>query len=330
MTMKSDRFAAKRVVPLLLALTLVLAGCGGAPPKPSEPAKTSQEPAQSAAPAKPEAPKERVVKHAMGETKVPAEPKRVVVIDQGELDMVLALGVKPVGAGLYNPEGPWPTYLKNTEGITRIGSAVTPNLEAIAALQPDLILSNKNRHEKIYDKLSQIAPTVLADGLGYGWKEAFKTHAEALGKTAEHDKVMAAYDKKAADIKAKFGSTPPKISVIRSFPDHIRIMMKQSFIGRIITDAGLPRSAAQDKDIFMERGTVERIPDMDGDVIFLLYYNKDKGEQISKLKENPLWNDLKAVKSNKVFTGNDETWGTGLGPTAAMIVIEDIYNLLTK
>lgn len=38
------------------------------------------------------------VKTAMGDVKVPVDPKRVVVLDTGELDSALTLGVRPVGA----------------------------------------------------------------------------------------------------------------------------------------------------------------------------------------------------------------------------------------
>ena len=40
----------------------------------------------------------RTVEHAMGATEIPARPERVVVLDTGELDSVLSLGVTPVGA----------------------------------------------------------------------------------------------------------------------------------------------------------------------------------------------------------------------------------------
>ncbi|MEU8351340.1 iron-siderophore ABC transporter substrate-binding protein, partial [Streptomyces sp. NPDC048845] len=39
-----------------------------------------------------------VVKTAMGDVKVPDDPKRVVVLDTAELDSAITLGVKPVGA----------------------------------------------------------------------------------------------------------------------------------------------------------------------------------------------------------------------------------------
>lgn len=327
---------------LLAVAVLSLAGCGGSPAKPAASAPESPTnpaasapgaPAPAPAAAQNQEPEFRVVQHAMGETKVPANPQRVVVLDMGELDMAIALGIKPVGAALYTMDQPFPAHLKEyTDGIQRVGTVGQPNLEAIAALKPDLILSNKPRHEKIYDQLPQIAPTVLAPGLGVDWKEAFQVHAAALGKAAEAEAIMQEYYNRLAAFKEQMGDrlAQTKVSIVRSFPDHVRIYMKKSFIGTIIEDAGLPRPAAQDKDIFMEKATAERIPDLDGDVIFLLYYNKAQGESLSPLMQNPLWQQLSAVKNGRVYEANDEIWGLGLGPMAAKLVVDDLFEFLVK
>jgi iron complex transport system substrate-binding protein len=127
--------------------------------------------------------RERTISHAMGSTKVPAAPRRVVVLDTGELDSAVALGVKPVGAVEAIAGAGFPEYLASqVEGVAKVGTIEQPNLEAIAALRPDLILSSKVRHEAIYDQLSRIAPTIFSEEVGVTWKENFALHAEALGK----------------------------------------------------------------------------------------------------------------------------------------------------
>lgn len=120
----------------------------------------------------------------MGETKVPEDPKRVVVLDAGELVSAIMLGVKPVGAveeveGLRLP--PYPG--DGAEGIENVGAIEQPNLEEIATLRPDLILSSKLRHEAIFEELGAIASTVFIETTGVTWRENFEKNAEALGKT---------------------------------------------------------------------------------------------------------------------------------------------------
>lgn len=317
-----------RLLAFLFTALLLLSACGGS--RPSNPTETK---APVSAQEVPAAETEfRVVKHAMGETKVPADPQRVVVLDTGELDHSLALGIKPVGSVTGRDGSAFPEYLGDkVKGIVDVGSYSEPNLEAIANLKPDLILSSKLRHEKIYDKLSQIAPTVFTETVGEPWKENLKVHADALNRTKEAEALMARYDQRVADFRVKMGDRLPatRVSIVRSLPDHVRIMMKASFIGTILKDAGLPRPNAQDKDVFMEKATQERIPDLDGDVIFVMHF-KLGDSQATTLMKNPLWSELSAVKNQKVYEVSDDTWSRGIGILGANAVLDDLYHYLVK
>lgn len=279
-----------------------------------------------------QAAKERVVKHAMGETKVADQPDKVIVLDNGTLDNVLALDVKPVGAATVFIDEPFPSYLKDqAAGIKNIGTVDQPNLEAIASLKPDLILGSKDTHEAIYDKLAKIAPTVFVEELGVTWKENLKLQAEALGKTEEGEKILGDYQQRLDDFKQKMGENAAhsKISILRARTDHVAAYLKDSFSGAVIQDAGLPRPPAQNKNEFSVQLTEEQIDDMEGDVIF--WFTRDKENLLNtKIMKNPAWNELTAVKEKKVYQVNDETWLSGLGVQAANHIMDDLSNYLLK
>lgn len=317
-----------RLPVFLLSAVVLLSGCAG-----SQPANATETKAPAAVQAKPAAnPEFRIVKHVMGETKVSASPQRVVVLDTGELDHALALGIKPVGSVTGRDGSAFPEYLGDkVKGIVDVGSYSEPNLETIASLKPDLILSSKLRHEKIYDKLSQIAPTVFTDTVGEPWKENLKVHADALNKSKEAEALLTNYSQRVANFKAKMGDklSTTKVSIVRSLPDHVRIMMKASFIGTILKDTGLPRPQAQDKDVFMEKATQERIPDLDGDVIFVMHF-KPGDSQATSLMKNPIWSQLTAVKNGKVYEVSDDTWSRGIGILGANAVLDDLYKYLAR
>ena len=121
---------------LAMAAAVALTGCGG-----------TGEVADAEASVATEAAFPRTVEHAMGATDIPARPERVVVLDTGELDSVLSLGVTPVGAVTTAVSQAFLSYLaEGAADVEVVGTIAEPNLEAIAALQPDLILSNKVRH----------------------------------------------------------------------------------------------------------------------------------------------------------------------------------------
>jgi iron complex transport system substrate-binding protein len=329
---RGDRTVNSRYRLLLISLAaimiLALSGCGG---QTAGTGGQGGEPSSSASPVQRSAPspaQERVLTHAMGETTVPANPQRVVVLDTGELDSALALGVKPVGAVSAFQGGSFPSYLSDkTDGITSVGTIQQPNLEAIAALKPDLILSSKTRHEAIYPQLSQIAPTVFTESVGVTWKENFKTHAEALGKSAEADRMMADYTKRLDEFKAAMGDNlaGTQVSMVRFMPGEVRIYQKKSFIGTILSDAGLSRPAVQDKDEFALKGvTKEQIPDMDGSAIFVTSYGPADKTAMAEFTADPLWSQLNAVQQGKVYEVSDDYWMLGIGILAANMVVDDL------
>jgi iron complex transport system substrate-binding protein len=278
----------------------------------------------------------RTVKHAMGTTKVPQDPKRVVVLDTGELDTVTALGVKPVGAVKAPVDSGFLGYLKDeTKGVEMVGDITEPNLEAVAKLQPDLILSSKIRHEKLYDELSGIAPTVFTETVGVTWKENFLLHAEALGRKAEARRQLDAYEKRAAALGRRIGEargTKPgdlEVSLVRFLPDEIRLYQRGSFIGTILDDMGLGRPATQrDPDETFLPASQENVDRGDGDVLFYSAYGPEGDTPLSQVTSSGLWKSLDAVKSGDAYRVDDDHWMTGIGIQAANRVLDDMEKQL--
>lgn len=317
---------------ILLSLSLIAAGCGG---KSAQPETSSQ--GQQSAEGKTgngdnagaASGQKRVIEHAMGKTEVPAEPKRVVVLTNEGTEALLSLGVKPVGAVQSWTGNPWYDHIaKQMEGAKPVGLESQVNLEAIAALKPDLILGTKMRQEKIYQQLSAIAPTIMSDTLRGEWQTNFKLYAKAVNKEAEGNKILADFDKRIADFKQQAGDKlSAKVSVVRFMPGITRIYQKDTFSGVIMDKIGIARPASQNKASFAEEITKERIPDMDGDILFYFTYETGKGEASKQEQEwinDPLFKNLSAVKNNKVYKVDDVIWNTAGGVIAANLFLDDL------
>lgn len=273
----------------------------------------------------------RTLTHALGATEIPAAPKRVVVLDVGELDNVVSLGVKPVGYAPSEGDDGIPGYLKKDAGEPKsVGTINNLNLEAIANLQPDLILGSQLRAADKYDELSKIAPTVFSIRPGFTWKENYLLNAAALDRTAEARTRLAAYEAKAKRLGADIGPDKPTISMVRYLPGRIRLYAKASFIGTILQDAGLPRPANQQVNDLAVEVSPERIDQADGDWIFTGVYGDPKATKRDTARANPLWKNLKAVKAGQAKDVPDETWYLGLGVTAANSVLDDLRADLVK
>ncbi|MEO0636812.1 MAG: iron-siderophore ABC transporter substrate-binding protein [Pseudomonadota bacterium] len=272
------------------------------------------------------------ISHSMGETDVPSDPKRIVVLTNEGTEAVLALGLKPVGAANSWNGNPWYEHITDAmQGVEPVGKESAVNLELVAALEPDLILGNKQRHEEIYEQLSAIAPTVLSERLRGDWMVNFALYAEALGKVDEGDAIMADFKAKVADTSAALGDRlQEEVSIIRFLPSQIRIYQKDSFSGVLLDQVGFARPANQDVDEFALRVGKESIPDMDGDRIFHFTWDSGDGEGEAAANDalaDPLWLSLDAVKAGNVHAVDDNIWNTAGGVLAAQLMLEDIRKI---
>ncbi|MFE5972024.1 ABC transporter substrate-binding protein [Streptomyces sp. NPDC056460] len=273
----------------------------------------------------------RTLTHALGKTELPAAPKRVVVLDVGEFDNVVSLGVKPVGYAPAEGDDGIPAYLQKDAGTPKsVGTINNLNLEAIANLQPDLILGSQLRAADKYDELSKIAPTVFSIRPGFTWKENYLLNAAALDRTAEAKAKLAAYETKAEQLGKDIGPDKPTVSMVRYLPGKIRLYAKASFIGTILQDTGLPRPENQRIDELAAEISAEKIDEADGDWIFTGVYGEAKATKKDTAQANPLWKNLKAVKAGQAEDVPDETWYLGLGVTAANMVLDDLRGYLVK
>lgn len=270
------------------------------------------------------------VTHAMGETTIKGEPKRIVVLTNEGVEALLAMGVTPVGAVEAYTGDTWYEHtaeqLKDTKPV---GKESEPSLEAIAALKPDLIIGNKMRHEKVYEQLSKIAPTVFSETLRGDWQENFKLYSKAINQEDVGQEKLDAYNNRIEDMKASLGDkTQQEVSMVRFMAGDVRIYHKDSFSGVILEQLGFARPAEQDVADFAETGvTKERIPAMDGDILF--YFTYETGDkEATKLEEewikDPLFQNLEVAKANKVFKVNDTIWNTAGGYLAAQLMLDDL------
>lgn len=272
----------------------------------------------------------RRVRHAMGDTAVEAVPKRVVVLDNSDLEAVVALGVVPVGIPEYGGDG-LPSYFDPTwvEGAADVGEVTEPNLEAIAALRPDLITGNKVRHADLYDKLTQIAPTVFSEYLGVAWKENLLLFADALGREEEAAEAEGRYRRRLAEVKAALPDPRPVASVVRVRPDEVRLYRRASFSGIVLTDLGFTRAESQNVDDAVLKISPEQLDRGDAETIFTALDADLPDDVVSRTVESPLWATLAAVRAGKEHRVDWDAWIAGVGYPGAMRVLDDIEELFS-
>ncbi|WP_246945388.1 ABC transporter substrate-binding protein [Bacillus pinisoli] len=310
---------------LFLTFVVIMAGCGSANNEGAVSTQTDNETTENAE----EVASTITVEHAMGTTEVPADPKRVVILTNEGTEALLSMGITPVGAVNSWTGDPWYPHIKDQmEGVEPVGLESEVNVEAILALEPDLIIGNKMRQEAVYEQLSAIAPTVFAETLRGNWKENFELYAKAVNKVEEGQKVLSEYDTRLSNFAEQAGDKlNMEVSIVRFMADHARIYHKDSFSGVILEQIGFKRPESQNVDDFMEKATKERIPAMEGDILFYFTYEPGDGAATKNEEDwinDPLFKNLEVSKAGKVYKVDDTIWNTAGGVIAANLLIDDL------
>lgn len=313
-----------RFLSITVASCLVLALCSCASdPLPNLPEERSPLAASTA----------RTMDHAMGSMQVPQQPQRVVTIDTAALDAALAVNLKPIGSVTYEQ---FPAYLGDkTTGIQSVGDGNQPNLEAILALKPDLILGNKTSSQAQYKHFNRIAPTIFTERSGRDgdWKQNFLLYTDALNKQSEAKQALEKYEQKVSQLKAQLpNANQTVVSIVATNQGKVGVYSANSFAGSILKDIGVARPEVQTK-IKRHADMISRedLDSLDGDIIFLIHDpNSDSSLDHQAFINDPLWSSLKAVQSNTVFEVNSQVWAAGRNILAAQQVLDDVGNALTR
>ncbi|MBP1991647.1 ABC transporter substrate-binding protein [Paenibacillus eucommiae] len=348
---KSNQMGKAALGLVLLFLAIVLAACGSKENQNVQPSATQEvaqaqtsEPVQTeiaTATATPEASATKLIKHVYGETTIAAQPKRIVSI--GLEDMLLSLEVPLVLAD--GMEGHYLYKRLQEQKIPMLYSAGGINYEAILAAQPDLILtSNGYADQAVFEKLSQIAPT-----LAYNrddWKASITEIGKALDREEKVNSVIQAYDDKLKQAREtiiqKIGNNKT-VGVIRPSEKEVQLFFPGfEYVSVLYDDLGLsPAASIQDlqkttKDEWGISLSLEKLPELNADYLFVtaggslqLETDFQKAmDTVTSVEQMNIWKTIPAVKQNQVYKLSARHWMLS-GPIAEGMKMDDIVQLLT-
>jgi ABC-type Fe3+-citrate transport system substrate-binding protein len=312
---------------ILFLLSGLLGGCG-----------TSGQQASSAAPAATpekapatETEQKRIIKHELGETEIVGTPERIVVMEFSYADALATLGVKPAGIADENDPTMLIPQVKDQMGTyTSLGSRYEPNIELISSLAPDLIIADLNKHKAVYDKLQQIAPTIILNDHQANYQNMLENYAviaEAVGKAEEGKKRLDEHKAKLEEIKAKLPQGNEKLKVIPAVvnPTGFFAHSTSSYAGSLMEYLGL-QDAAKSEEAY-PKTNLEQLVALNPDVLFLMKA-ADK-TIVDEWKNNPLWKNINAVKNGKVFEVSRNQWALSRGLVGSELSAEEAIKLLS-
>ncbi|QGH34181.1 ABC transporter substrate-binding protein [Gracilibacillus salitolerans] len=301
----------------LIALLFVVAACGAdsdsdaqaneAEGQSGEEADASEESAEDG-----EQPAEVVVEHELDTTTVPVNPEKVVVFDYGTLETLDELGVEVAGV----PQGNLPPHLEKFEGeeYTNVGSLKEPDFEALAVLDPDLIIIS-GRQSEVYEDLAELAPTIYMGVDTANYLESFQVNVETLGEIfAKEDEAAEKLDEVLAivdEVKATTDSSDGKGLIILTNDGGISAYGAGSRFGYIHDELGVAQ--ADDNIEVATHGqnvSFEYISETNPDYLFVVDRNTIVGgeESAQKTLDNDLVQGTNAAQNDKIIYLDPYFW----------------------
>ena len=273
-------------VPALAAL--VLTGC-------SDGAEADSGAAEESGGAAEESTETLTVAHAQGETEVPADPQTVAVFDMGALDTLDTLGVDIAGLPKANIPSFHDEY--DSDEYTDIGTLFEPDYEALARLDPDLVVVGF-RSAAAYPELAERWPTVdvtfeATDFLA-GHAERAEMLGEVFGKEAEVEQHLADLDAQAEEVAAAAEDVGEGL-IVSTSGGEVTLYGADSRFGIIHTVLGVPEAVTGvDAAEHGEAVSFEVIRDADPDWLFVNDRDAAIGETSGQAAEQILDNELVA------------------------------------
>ena len=273
--------------------------------------------------------KEKTIVHDFGTTELKKAPKRIVILDNLYGEILDPLDITPVGATTGQADSQeFSTLFKKQykdAKVISVGWQGNPDLDKIAELKPDLILMT-GEQEDLYDKLSEIAPTVgyqINTDENWDYHETSLKVAEIFDKRDEMKKDLDRLDAREAvfaeNVKAKFGDQ--KLMYLRVTDNDIRYYAYGHF-GYLYDTYHFNRAETFNPDDMFQVIDPDKLKDINPD---LLIVQADSQELLdNKLKNSPVWTSLKAVQNNKVIYADYSTYMLGFGIVSQEAIMKQI------
>lgn len=333
--MRSEPRSGRRALPALLAgmLALLLTACGTTEP-PAAPASAAPDPAAAAGPVS-------IVDSRGKEVSLPAPATRVVALEWNVAEHAVSLGVMPVGVADVAGYGNWVKAEPLDASVADVGVRGEPSIDSIAALRPDLILATDELPDTAVTQMEAFAPVAFvaggnsADNIGT-MRSNVEFVAEAIGKEAEAQALLAAFDAKLADGRSRLAASAGQSFVFSDAYQEasqvsIRPYAKGSLISDVTEQLGLVNAWTEPGDELygLAQADVEGLTAV-GDVDHFLYIANaaDGGDPYAEeLAGNAVWTSLPVVQQGRVERIPDGIWMFG-GPTSMEQYVDALVTTL--
>ncbi|MCE7010225.1 iron-siderophore ABC transporter substrate-binding protein [Kibdelosporangium philippinense] len=315
-----------RIPVLIAAAAILLSACGTTETPTTQPAENTGGPVK--------------VTDARGKVvELKSAAKRVVALEWGEIEMVASLGVMPVGVADVQGFKTWNSIVPLDASVKDIGKRSEPSVDAIVALNPDVVIMAHEGDSALVPQLEKYVPVVLTKTSDASrnfdrLREDMKLIAQTVGKPAEADKLLSEMDAKLAQAKTALASkagTPffmadgwlegstvsirpfGKGSLVSDIAEHVGL--RNAWTGKVDAQWGLGQTDVEGLSALSDPNTV-------------MFYSASEDDVFTTgLAQNAVWQRLPFVTSKKIYKLQPGTWTFG-GPKSVGYIADQFTKAL--
>lgn len=273
-----------------------------------------------------------------GAVHLDAPATKVVSLEWGLTEDLVALGVKPIGQADVKGYDQYDTVAPIDPKTPDVGTRGEPSLDSIVALDPDLVVTTTDLPKNVIAQIAGQFPVIAlrgsdgTDPIGY-MRKTVTTLAAATGTRAKGAELLAGFDAKVASgrqaLAAAGRSGAPFVMSdgwIDSGTVAVRLYTPTSFFGAIGAQLGLKNqwTTGGDKDYGLAQTDIEGLTKItNAQTTFTYVANEADGgpAYVKALTGNAVWKQLPFVKTGAVKKLPDGIWMFG-GPASANAYVD--------
>ncbi|MDA8369808.1 MAG: ABC transporter substrate-binding protein [Nocardiopsaceae bacterium] len=248
--------------------------------------------------------------HTDTPVEIPEDPQRIVAIGWAVTPLISVeeAGLVGVSNGTQDT-GMTAEELAAAQELPQVGTDLEINVEKVAELEPDLIVSGlPAAMDYDYSDLEQIAPVaVAAMSEPAEWKDMNARIADAAGVEDAHAELIEEYDARAAELQETYADAlaDTTFAAIDAYGDGNWTLEHQDAHGTTVpADAGFTFTEEAEDGAFSESLPIEnldRLNDYDA-VLTRADAGGEPEEQIQKVMDQGPWAELEPVQQDRVFS----------------------------
>jgi len=296
---------------------------------------------------------QRLFEHHAGTDCIPADPQRIVTLTDinALLPLMTELGVTPVASAGHVDENGDQIFRRmsayDTSSIEWVGTYGSPDPEAVAVQDPDLIIGSPYPKTN-YEIFSKIAPTLILDMFEHPADDTLLLLADAVNRTERARQHQAALEALAEGVRETLGADFERTTLsIIATQDTDRTFYRMEplagwgVIREYLDPTMTPPERSLDPENPYERITYEALPDHAADVMFLVTWDHDETGHSAIFEDfvaDPLVQALPVAQAEQLFNIEGQkaggfSWigiGNGLERIAEVLTREDLNRDLVE